>query len=286
MIHQAFTLLFLASGALSLDPTGRYCTCEKWKPPVPLDPTGVYCAKLDPTGVYTCNYGEQCKQVQGANYGMCVPNLDPTGKYCLQLDPTGKYSCSAGQKCQQMAGSQYGTCVTDLDPTGKYCTCEKWKPPVPLDPTGVYCADKDINNNGRRRKRQLDPTGKYSCSAGQKCKQVSGYTGQCVANLDPTGKYCNELDPTGIYSCSTGQKCVNNVCVDLDPTGVYCVEDEQCRKNEKCGASGLADYGFCIPELDPTGKYCQSTSDCDWYKLEKCENNECKKFYDRSYIAY
>merc|ERR1711953_396844 len=150
MIHQAFTLLFLASGALSLDPTGRYCTCEKWKPPVPLDPTGVYCAKLDPTGVYTCNYGEQCKQVQGANYGMCV---------------------------------------ADLDPTGKNCSCEKWKPPVPLDPTGVYCADRDINNNGRRRKRQLDPTGKYSCSAGQKCKQVSGYTGQCVTDLDPTGKY-------------------------------------------------------------------------------------------------
>merc|ERR1711953_1472135 len=209
MIHQAFTLLFLASGALSLDPTGRYCTCEKWKPPVPLDPTGVYCAKLDPTGVYTCNYGEQCKQVQNANYGMCVPDLDPTGKYCLQLDPTGKYSCSAGQKCQQMAGSQYGTCVPDLDPTGKYCT-----------------------------------------------------------------------DPTGVYSCSAGQKCVNGQCVGLDPTGVYCVEDEQCRKNEKCGASGHADYGFCKPELDPTGKYCQSTSDCDWYKLEKCENNECKKFYD------
>merc|ERR1712029_1030508 len=174
-----------------------------------------------------------------------------------------------------------------LDPTGRYCTCEKWKPPVPLDPTGVYCADRDINNNGRRRKRQLDPTGKYSCRVGERCKQVEGYAGQCVPDdLDPTGKYCLELDPTGVYSCSAGQKCVNGQCVGLDPTGVYCVEDEQCRKNEKCGASGHADYGFCKPKLDPTGKYCQSTSDCDWYKLEKCENYECKKFYDRRYIAY
>merc|ERR1712029_64291 len=91
-------------------------------------------------------------------------------------------------------------------------------------------------------------------------------------SLDPTGRYC---------TCEKWKP-----PVPLDPTGVYCVEDEQCRKNEKCGASGHADYGFCKPELDPTGKYCQSTSDCDWYKLEKCENYECKKFYDRSYITY
>ena len=260
MIHQAFALTLLLTGTLSLDPTGKYCSLQ-------LDPTGKYncnagescipvpgteygrceggylppiirppvphCLELDPTGKYSCNAGEKCvRKDPNNNFGRCEPDLDPTGKYCLQLDPTGKYSCNSGQKCQQIPGSTYGKCVPDLDPTGKYCIAG-WKPPVPRE----------------GRFQQLDPTGKYSCNAGQKCQQMPGSQyGKCVP--------------------------------DLDPTGVYCVEDDQCRNNEKCGASGNTAYGYCVPELDPTGKYCAGSRDCRWYLLEKCVNGECQKVID------
>ena len=179
MINQAFALLLLAMGTLSLGPIHRYCKCDKWTPSSSvLDPTGVYCANLD----HGCNAGEQCKPVPGTDYGVCdkwkppVPggDLDPFGTYCLELDPTGKYSCGLGKKCQQMPGSQYGKCVPDLDPTGVYC----------------------VEDN--------------QCRFDEKCG-ASGNTnhGYCVHELDPTGKYCAGSSDCRWYLF---EKCVNGEC--------------------------------------------------------------------------
>ena len=164
----------------------------------------------------------------------------------------------------------------------RYCL-RGWKPPVPG--------------------RQLDPTGKYSCDAGQKCLPKNGYIwGICVPDQDPTGPtevYCllvgwkppvpgiQRFYPIGRYSCKAGQKCQQipgsqyGKCVpNLDPTGVYCIEDDQCRNNEKCGASGNTAFGNCVSELDHRGKYCAGSRDCRWYLLEKCVNGECQKVID------
>ena len=120
-------------------------------------------------------------------------------------------------------------------------------------------------------------------------------TGTFCLNPDeyPTPRYClgrgrplvpkHLVDPTGNYNCNPGETCKAvagspyGVCV-FDPDGLavsYCTEDEQCRKNEKCAASGNTNYGQCKPESDPAGTYCEWDWDCRWYLLEKCNNGEC-----------
>ena len=80
-------------------------------------------------------------------------------------------------------------------------------------------------------------------------------------------------------SNSIGDIRVTNRQTDLR---IYYIEDTaDCRKGEKCVASGRPEHGVCKPESDPTGEYCTSTKDCQWYKLETCnDQGECVKRYD------
>ena len=103
----------------------------------------------------------------------------------------------------------------------------------------------------------------------------TGKYGQCVLpDLYPTGKYCYDQS-----QCEASETCkaVEEVEV-IEPRLRCCLSDDKCGSNEKCAATGSPDQGVCKPKTDPTGKYCLRNRDCRWYKLEKCKNNECKKF--------
>ena len=141
----------------------------------------------------------------------------------------------------------------------RYCL-RGWKPPVPH--------------------RQLDPTGKYSCDAGETCQQIpDSQYGQCVPDLDPTGKYCSDQSQCGTSETCTFYGKPYGQCKLTQPRVRYCFSDEKCKNNEKCAASGYPDQGICKPKTDPTGRYCTRSRDCAWHKFEKCKNNECKKLF-------
>ena len=135
----------------------------------------------------------------------------------------------------------------------RYCL-RGWKPPVPH--------------------RQLDPTGKYSCDAGETCQQIpDSQYGQCVPDPDPTAKYCSDQG-----QCLTGETCK---AVAGSPYGQctprYCLSDDECESNEKCASLGILSKGICKLKWDPTGKYCRRNHDCRWYILEVCHRYECTK---------
>ena len=92
---------------------------------------------------------------------------------------------------------------------------------------------------------------------------------------------------TSDFQCGPNQKCWNEIGITkyrkgqclLDLQAVpHCTDDDQCRVDERCVASGLPEYGRCASkyELNPFGAYCKSTSDCQWYMLETCtDEGEC-----------
>ena len=210
MICQVFGLIAFLAGALSLDPTGKYCTLQ-----------------LDPTGKYNCPNGMECKggpYPWGKNihpdklvkYGRCQPkDLDPTGKYC-----STDQDCAPGTKCLPPTPWHLGRQKRQPDP-GFIRMCRE----EDLDPTGVYCNPKCVHP-------QVCVKSPHPYAPNQ---------GICV-NLDPTGKYCVED-----VQCVEGQKCVSSgrpeygICQsDLDPTGKYCASTSDCKWYllEKCSDQG------------------------------------------------
>ena len=156
--------------------------------------------------------------------------------------------------------------------------------------TGTFGLNPDKYPNPRRYclrglkppvpHRQLDPTGKYSCNAGETCQQIpDSQYGQCVPDLDPTGKYCSDQS-----QCGTGEICkpvAGSPYAKCQPYyeqhTIWCVEDDKCKSHEKCAASGNPGKGICKAKTDPVGRFCFRNRDCRWYILEKCKNWECTK---------
>ena len=135
---------------------------------------------------------------------------------------------------------------------------------------GRYCLNPD--------EYPFPRTGK--CEAGETCQPIPGSQyGQCVPDLDSTGKYCSDQSQCGTSETCTFYGKPYGQCKLTKPRLRYCFSDEKCKNNEKCAASGYPDQGICKPKTDPTGRYCTRSRDCAWHKFEKCKNNECKKLF-------
>ena len=213
------------------------------------------------------------------------------GKYCLPDDVTGLHNCPPGQVCiQHVAGfpwSNYGCCCPDEyhrcvydwynGPTGE---CKK----VTIDRYRIDRYFLEISHIQEAWRKctsdadcaNLDPTKQYSCQPqfpfpkpvpGRKKRSLEAQ--RYIPDL-----YCLEeprWKPTTTHPPFS------------PPTIYYCTDEDHCRAGEKCASSGKPEYGLCKQELDPTGKYCTRTLDCDWYKMETCDDQkgECVNRWER-----